>query len=87
MKRLLLVSIAVGLCGMLSVQQASAQGRAIGRSVSALARNGIHGPQLAALVHRLQAAQGIGAVNGKGAMPGAANGKIKKAKKGKGQII
>ncbi|GEM_PF-3224798 len=40
--------------------------KGIGKQVSALAKNGVHGPQLVAQVHRLQAAKGIGQVNGKG---------------------
>ena len=41
-------------------------GKGIGRQVSALAKSGVHGPQLAAQVHRLQAANGIGQGNGNG---------------------
>lgn len=42
------------------------KGKGVGPSVSQLAKNGVHGQQLAALVHRLQAAQGIGQANAGG---------------------
>ena len=41
-------------------------GKGIGPQVAALAKAGVHGPQLAARVKALQAAKGIGAVNGQG---------------------
>ena len=55
------------LAAVAMASPAFAQGRGIGRSVSGMARNGVHGPALAAQIKRLQAANGIGAINGQGA--------------------
>ena len=57
------IATAVGLAGLSHSDTASAQGRGIGRMVSQAARNGIRGTDLAALVRRFQAQQGIGPLN------------------------
>ncbi len=44
--------------------QGKGKGKGIGQSVSVLAKSGVHGPQLAASVKALQAAKGIGNING-----------------------
>ncbi len=70
MKSSMIVAIAaaVTLCSL--GEPALAQGRGIGRYVSQMARNGVHGQQLANQVHQLQARQGIGQVNAGGGRGG-----------------
>jgi hypothetical protein len=67
MKTLVLsIGLAVVCCFFPALASAQGKGKGIGQSVSQAAKNGVHGQQLAALVRQLEAAQGIGRVNGGG---------------------
>ena len=68
------MGVAVGCCFIAAPAFAQGQGRGVGQSVSQLAKNGVHGQQLAALVRQLQAAQGIGQVNAGGQNGGGRGG-------------
>ncbi len=77
------IAVAFACCSL--GEPAFAQGRGIGRSVSQMAKNGVHGPQLAAQVQQLQAGQGIGQVNGGGKGQGMMGGGKGGPPAGKGQ--
>jgi hypothetical protein len=69
------VAIAVALAWCFVGEPAFAQGRGIGKEVSAAAKTGVHGEVLAAQVKQFQGAHGIGQCKGGGkAVPPAVKG-------------